>query len=98
MSRMRVKPMLKRIHGRDPGKSESDDLLEMSFAGPIGFRFSIKLLEKFVSKEFHAHRSHFTEFNRRAPIMIEILLARSQSMEGMTGLVQDRFDIALDAD
>jgi len=58
----------------------------------------IKLLEEFIAQQFHAHRSHFTEFYRRAAIGVNVFRARGQSVERVPGFVQNRFHVALHAD
>jgi hypothetical protein len=61
-------------------------------------RRRIKFLEKFVAEQFHAHRGDFAEFNRRAAIGIQILVARRLRVERVAGLVQHGFHVALHAD
>src|SRR6185437_3996878 len=66
---MRVHPVLKRVHGGDPGEN-SNDALEMRAAGAIGIAAGIEFLEEFIAQKFHAHRGHFAELDRRAAIRV----------------------------
>ena len=86
--------MLKRIDGGNPWKN-IENAFKMAPPGAPRFRGGIKLLQKFVAEQLHAHGGHFAEFNRRAAIRIQVLPLGGQGVEGMASLVQDGFHVAL---
>ncbi len=94
---MRINPMLKRIHGRDPGKNFHDAFQMLAPRAP-GIVAGIKFFDEFVAEQFHAHGGDFAKFNRRAAVGVKIFLARGQRVKGVAGFVQDRLHVALHAD
>src|SRR5262245_25713594 len=92
----RINPVLKGVDGRHPGE-KLYNAFEM--VTPCALRLSsrIELFEVFAAEQFHAHRSHFAKLDGRVPIRHERLVARRQRMKRMTGLVQDGFHVALQA-
>src|SRR5882724_249350 len=53
---IRVNPMLKRVHGRNPRK-HADDAFEMDAARALRVGGGIKFLDELVAEQFHAHGS-----------------------------------------
>ena len=83
---MRVNPMLKGVHGGNPGK-EPDNTLQMRAPRPDCILLTIEFPKVLVADQFHTHRSNLAEFQRRMLIVMQILLLRCQRMESMACLV-----------
>ena len=89
--------MLKGIDRRDPGE-DFHDAFQMIAPRAPGVARLIELFNKFIAEQFHAHGGDFTEFNRGAAVGVEVFAARGQGVKGVSGFVQDGFDVALNAD
>ena len=55
----------------------------------------IKFFELFASKQFHAHGSHFAEFNRRMAVVPQRLITRGEDVERMARLMKESAHIAV---
>jgi len=97
MAGVGVNPVLKGIHGGDPGE-EIDNAFQVAPPGAVGVSRGIEAFQFLVGEKFHAHRGNLAEFDRRAAIGVQILVARGERVKGVAGLVQDGFHVALDAD
>ena len=97
VARVRVDPVLEGIHRRDP-REDVHDAFQVRAAGAVGLGRGVELLQEFVAQQFHAHRGHLAELDRRAAVGVEILVARGQRVEGVAGFVQDGLHVPLQAD
>src|SRR6185503_20464900 len=95
MLRMGIDPMLERVDASNPGENV-DDSFKMSFPGTLEILIArVKFFKLFASEQFHAHRSHFAEFNRRMAVVSQRLITSGEDAECMAGLVQEVAHIAV---
>src|SRR6266853_1445567 len=80
-----------------PNRSISSSQAAARSSRAVGIVGGIEFFEKLVSQQLHAHRGYFAKLDRRASVSMQVLLACGQGVKGVTGPVQDRLDIALNA-
>ncbi len=89
--------MLELVDLRDPGE-EGDDGFQVIAPGAIGIGRGVELVEEGVGREFHRHGGDLGELHRDVGAIGEKRIATGQErVEGVTGLVDDGLDIALQA-
>ena len=94
---VQVEPVLERIDRGDPREDEHD-ALEVGDPRTAHFLCVVKLAEVFAAEQLHRHRGDFAKLDRRVAVRVQRLVLASHGVKRMSGLVQQRLDVALHAD